>query len=411
METSTEAVNNETVKEPKNQEIQENIDKLKHTGDGSQCVIQNQYQLAVVADQKTPSKIMPSTSLPTTSKETTITNLPSTSTSFSEHMIKEKGIVVPSPFKRALFWPESTTGKKRRITKEKLPSAITSQAWRHFHEKKESEKKAKEEAKEQRKQKLQEKRELKEVNKKRKDKNVAQKKPTGCKQNIKKRRRLSDTSSETSDSDVTYAETGESDFEVQSDNEDIPLTYISRQLNNKDTQSKMNLKERNTTEKEDLQTSPAEPVENIFQKDAVTNIQENTQTHLSKDLEAGSESPKYQSLSKVVVEELPQVEPVIEENLYSAVPCTIFTKQLLQEQFTINDYVLVTWNERPYPGQIIDECQEGVLVSCMKKAKGFWHWPAIKDIQLYHRDKVVCQIGIPKFVKKGCFIIPEMDNL
>lgn len=65
------------------------------------------------------------------------------STSFVEHMLCAQNIIVPSPFKKALFWPEPTIKKKGRILKEKLPSTITSEAWREFHRKKELEKKIK----------------------------------------------------------------------------------------------------------------------------------------------------------------------------------------------------------------------------------------------------------------------------
>lgn len=74
------------------------------------------------------------------------------------------------------------------------------------------------------------------------------------------------------------------------------------------------------------------------------------------------------------------------------------------------DHVLVTWNSRKYPGQILSTNQEGAFVSCLKRGKSFWRWPMIKDEQLYSWDRVVCKIKDPKLMKKGCFSIPEMDN-
>ncbi|KAF9797241.1 hypothetical protein SFRURICE_006223 [Spodoptera frugiperda] len=52
---------------------------------------------------------------------------------------------IPSPFKRALFWPEPEMKKRR--SKERLPSAITGETWRAYMIKKENEKKQKEEEK------------------------------------------------------------------------------------------------------------------------------------------------------------------------------------------------------------------------------------------------------------------------
>lgn len=57
-------------------------------------------------------------------------------------VIMPVGIEIPSPFKRALLWPEPDTKKRR--TKEQFPSAITGEAWRAIMAKKEVKKKQKE---------------------------------------------------------------------------------------------------------------------------------------------------------------------------------------------------------------------------------------------------------------------------
>lgn len=46
----------------------------------------------------------------------------------------------------------------------------------------------------------------------------------------------------------------------------------------------------------------------------------------------------------------------------------------------------------------------------MKKGKKFWRWPVVKDEQLYRWEDVVKKIEVPKFMKKGCFTVPEMDK-
>lgn len=58
---------------------------------------------------------------------------------------------VPTPFKKALFWPDPKPSTKKRKLKEKIPSVVTSEAWRAYHTKKENEKKKQLEEKEQRK--------------------------------------------------------------------------------------------------------------------------------------------------------------------------------------------------------------------------------------------------------------------
>lgn len=75
------------------------------------------------------------------------------------------------------------------------------------------------------------------------------------------------------------------------------------------------------------------------------------------------------------------------------------------------DHVLVTWNSQKYPGQITAlVSEEGALVSCMKRGKLFWRWPVIKDEQLYSLKDIICKINIPKYEKKGCFSVPELDG-
>ncbi|KAJ3641317.1 hypothetical protein Zmor_027829 [Zophobas morio] len=70
--------------------------------------------------------------VPTTPKKTTI--------NFNQN--------VPSPFKKALFWPEKTLKETKRKLKVKIPAVISSKAWKNYHTKKEEEKKRKEEVKE-----------------------------------------------------------------------------------------------------------------------------------------------------------------------------------------------------------------------------------------------------------------------
>ncbi|KAG5869444.1 hypothetical protein JTB14_016923 [Gonioctena quinquepunctata] len=56
---------------------------------------------------------------------------------------------IPSPFKRALFWPETTTVSNKK-KKEKIPSVVTSQQWQYSRkkmEKKQNEERKKEENK------------------------------------------------------------------------------------------------------------------------------------------------------------------------------------------------------------------------------------------------------------------------
>ncbi|KAJ8910211.1 hypothetical protein NQ315_014502 [Exocentrus adspersus] len=122
---------------------------------------------------------------------------------------------VPTPFKKALFWPSSLETGKRERSKEKIPSAITSKAWQEYHEKKEAEKKRKLGEKENRAKKREAKRNQKsELIKKR----------------AEKRRKIS---YDTSDEDKEWIESGDSldnvsDIETVQDedleSDSLPLT-------------------------------------------------------------------------------------------------------------------------------------------------------------------------------------------
>lgn len=56
---------------------------------------------------------------------------------------------VPTPFKKALFFPEETSSAKKK-RKEKIPCAITSEKWQEYHSKKQEEKQRKETEKQKR---------------------------------------------------------------------------------------------------------------------------------------------------------------------------------------------------------------------------------------------------------------------
>ncbi|KAK9739034.1 hypothetical protein QE152_g9327 [Popillia japonica] len=60
------------------------------------------------------------------------------------------GSIIPSPFKRALFWPDVKEKTGKRTKKEKLPSVATSKQWQEYHSKKTQIKKENEERKQER---------------------------------------------------------------------------------------------------------------------------------------------------------------------------------------------------------------------------------------------------------------------
>ncbi|CAB3221328.1 unnamed protein product [Arctia plantaginis] len=77
---------------------------------------------------------------------------------------------------------------------------------------------------------------------------------------------------------------------------------------------------------------------------------------------------------------------------------------------TIGDYVLMKWGTAKYPGEVLSVFEDGLMVRCMKQGLKFWRWPNIKDEQLYSWEDVIQKIKTPKLVKRGNYIITELEN-
>lgn len=109
----------------------------------------------VYANEMTPQKIIihsvhifspAATSTPAQSTRS-LSNSLKKITPLSLPSLKEQ---VPTPFKKALFWPEEIKSDKKRKNKEKIPFTITSESWQEYHRKKLTEKERKEEEKQKR---------------------------------------------------------------------------------------------------------------------------------------------------------------------------------------------------------------------------------------------------------------------
>ncbi|KAF9802935.1 hypothetical protein SFRURICE_015532 [Spodoptera frugiperda] len=152
---------------------------------------------------------------------------------------------IPSPFKRALLWPEPEMKKRR--SKERLPSAITGETWRAYMIKKENEKKQKEEEKNKRMKERQEKQLIKKKTSEEREKVKNKKKITKTVSN--KRKRIESSSSSAEENDIPYQESDQ-DLELSEDDqincpkltteslesdENIPLKDLSLQSLKKNT--------------------------------------------------------------------------------------------------------------------------------------------------------------------------------
>ena len=123
-------------------------------------------------------------------------------------------IIIPSPFKRALFWPTPKDNIKKR-KKEKVPAVISSIEWQKYHEDKE---KKKAELEEQKIRKAEERRKKKEQNeefKKKAASKIAKKKQKLLLKRNKKTDLYNDTSSE-----EEWVESGDSLDDLSEEHQD-----------------------------------------------------------------------------------------------------------------------------------------------------------------------------------------------
>ncbi|CAG9796386.1 unnamed protein product [Diatraea saccharalis] len=77
---------------------------------------------------------------------------------------------------------------------------------------------------------------------------------------------------------------------------------------------------------------------------------------------------------------------------------------------TTGDHVLIKWGNAKYPGEVLSVFEDGLMVRCMKQGVKFWRWPNIKDEQLYRWEDVIQKIKMPKLVKRGNYVITELDD-
>lgn len=78
----------------------------------------------------------------------------------------------------------------------------------------------------------------------------------------------------------------------------------------------------------------------------------------------------------------------------------------------VGEYVIFKYDEELYPGIIESVCEEGALISAMKKSLKLWKWPKTKDELLYPWDDILGCIKPPKLLsKRGLFSVPELDLL
>lgn len=66
----------------------------------------------------------------------------------------------------------------------------------------------------------------------------------------------------------------------------------------------------------------------------------------------------------------------------------------------LNKFVVVSYDNRPYPGRVIDYDEQDIKVSCMHKLGPYFFWPRLRqDICWYNYSDLLAVIEEPTLVK------------
>jgi hypothetical protein len=81
---------------------------------------------------------------------------------------------------------------------------------------------------------------------------------------------------------------------------------------------------------------------------------------------------------------------------------------------TVNDYVVFSYEEELFPGQILrmPAKPDGfITIKAFQKAGRYWKWPKIHDIMDYPQEDIQYKIQPPSELKRGMFRVPELEEL
>lgn len=90
--------------------------------------------------------------------------------------------------------------------------------------------------------------------------------------------------------------------------------------------------------------------------------------------------------------------------------CSSIKKVLNPSDFAQDEFVLVLYNAEKYPGKIVSISEDGPTIECMEKKLKCWKWPERKDVSQYSWEDILCKINPPKIMKRGQFLIPELQK-
>lgn len=181
-----------------------------------------------------------------------------------------------------------------------------------------------------------------------------------------------------------------------------------------------------TTKKKKLQVPPGQSVSVSDFFSSSVSVENSTRQEKGPKVKAPSKKTKNNIRKRQILEDSTSEEDDVfslrsggdsdislynsdEEHIGQLPMCSLEVKSsstpvpVMKDDLEIDNFVLVKWNEKEYPGIILAIEAEGVRVDCMEPTLKAWRWPKNKDVLLYKFEDVVKKIQPPKLIKRGLF--------
>lgn len=79
-------------------------------------------------------------------------------------------------------------------------------------------------------------------------------------------------------------------------------------------------------------------------------------------------------------------------------------------KYAVDDFVIVNYLKKMYPGIITSTDSDGAIVNSMEKSRTFYKWPVREDKMFYKWTDILMKIKPPQLVRRGYFKVEELDE-
>lgn len=95
---------------------------------------------------------------------------------------------------------------------------------------------------------------------------------------------------------------------------------------------------------------------------------------------------------------------------YEDVGVSKYVGDLDADNYNVDDFVIVKFDNKMFPGRIVAISDNSATVDCMEKMSKSWKWPTKKDCIDYEWGDVIRKIEPPILCKRHFFRVPELED-